>query len=434
MHVLNGINIYEKLFLTTNFYFSVGSELAYYLTLLFPLIYVWVIYKVRITENLFKKSVIFLSMITALPIFVGDIFVFGKSTYSGYTTASIFSWFTGIYDVYLPKTLASKFFFAEGNTIGILLIMLLPLLYYYLLKSKNREKILLSLLIIIHSLSMIIIGTRVGTFGAILVPSCVLVVFIFLSILKKEKFKMTFVLSLIVMIIMSAGIYTFSPAYRNQLIDAENDAFVREDNYIIDDHSDGLSEGENLIPGSQEFNHFYINYFEDNAFLISSTPKQYYLEYYYYQHDPKFWVDYIFNYTLEERINGRQFENIFIKYKWEILNTYERMFGTSYSTLMNGSIVLERDFAQQYYSFGYIGGTLLVLPWLLLFANFAMKVIFGFKKYWNMKYIMIMFSFSLAIVCGYISGHTIDQFITSMFISLLVGYLFVSMSGENNND
>ena len=49
--------------------------------------------------------------------------------------------------------------------------MLLPLLYYFFSRSKERkEKISWAMLIIVQSLSMLILSTRVASLGAFLIP------------------------------------------------------------------------------------------------------------------------------------------------------------------------------------------------------------------------------------------------------------------------
>ena len=115
--------------------------------------------------------VLFLSGIISIPILIGDLYVFADSTYYGKTVGNVFSWFSGIYSWYHPRTLASKFFFNEGNTIGILLFMILPLMYYFFASAetkKERKKILF--LIVIQSMAMQMLATRVATYGAVMMP------------------------------------------------------------------------------------------------------------------------------------------------------------------------------------------------------------------------------------------------------------------------
>ena len=428
LHVQNAQLLYDKLNLTTNFYFSLFSELTYLLTLLLPLIYVRVIDLFTLTETIVKKVTIALSCLTAIPIFIGNLFVFGKSTYSGYTTANFLAWFNGAYDVYHPRELASKFYFSEGNTMGILLLMILPLLYYFFYKAMKKERRALCALIIIHSIAMIMISTRVGTYGAILVPIAMLVLYGVMLLFRKEKLQWQFPVGLLVIIVLFTVILPYTPAHVNQTLDAEIHTIAVNSNVqIIEEQREIVGQGKDLVPGSVEYNYFYIHIFEDNmnednAYLLAGVPKQYYTLWYHYTFDPKFWVDLIFNYTLEERANGRVFENIFMNYKWQNLDLGEKMLGMGYSTFMFGSIVLEQDFKQQIYTFGYVGFVLLVLPWLFILGSCGILMLRHFKEHFNFKMLTMAMAVVIGMISGYVSGHTLDQFLTSMFLALLLGY------------
>lgn len=146
-----------------------------------------------------KLMTCILSASISITILIGDLFVFAKSTYYGYTVGNIFTWFNGIYDAYHPRTLASKFFFNEGNTIGILLFMLLPMLYYFFYKEENKKgKRYLGALIFVQSLSMQMLATRVATYGAVVIPVIFLVLYLFTVLITKRKnSKRVFALSLL---------------------------------------------------------------------------------------------------------------------------------------------------------------------------------------------------------------------------------------------
>ncbi len=127
LHCRQAEALYPRLDLTENFRFSTWQELTYVLTLALPYAAVYFIYHEHFDRKELRSMVLFLSGIISIPIVIGDLYVFADSTYYGKTVGNVFSWFSGIYSWYHPRTLASKFFFNEGNTIGILLFMILPL-------------------------------------------------------------------------------------------------------------------------------------------------------------------------------------------------------------------------------------------------------------------------------------------------------------------
>lgn len=427
LHCNQSIELYSRLYLTTNFYFNWFQELTYILTLVLPFGLIYCIYHLHFSDKIIRNITYFMSSIVAIPIFIGDLFIFGKSTYYQYTVANFFSWFNGIYETYHPRELASKFFFNEGNTIGILMFALLPLLYYFFSKaSSKKEKILVGILILIHSLSMQILATRVATYGAVLIPVCFLILYLFdCFIMKNQKIKINVVALTSACIIIFAAILPFTPAIKNQQVDAINDLALL-DNGMADEGREAFAKDVDLIPGSVEFNQYYIFMFEQygiRARYAQSIPTMYYIDWYNYKFDPYFWCDMILNHDVEERVGGRQIQKLFMDYKYANLSFEEKFLGMGYSTFMNGSILLEKDFVQQVYTLGYVGEVLCCLPWVAITAIGAILVLIKWKKLINLEVMCLAMAAVGIIGCAYTSGHTLDQFITSIFLAMLVAIL-----------
>lgn len=431
LHCKQASALYEVLDFTNNFKFSLFQELTYVLTLVMPIGMVYLMGHMHFDKKVLKFITVFLSTVISVPILIGDLFVFGKSTYFGYTVANFFSWFNGIYEAYHPRTLASKFFFNEGNTLGILLFMLLPLLFYYFSESENKkERMYMGALILVQSLSMQILATRVATYGAVVIPvifiAILVVDFLVKKFLNKEEAKLnlrTIIFSLVCAAIFFA-ILDYTPAIQNQKVDAVNDVALIT-NGAADEGRSSLKDGEELIPGSKEYNDFYIFMFETygiKARYITSVPSMYYVDYYNYKFDPKFWVDVTFM-DVYDRVSGRQIQTIFMNYKYAKLNQIEKIFGMGYSTFMNGSIVLEQDFKQQIYTLGYLGTLLCVMPWIFVVLWGVLQVLMHFNKLVNKEVMCYAFALVAALGCAYMSGHTLDQFVTTVFMSLVTAVL-----------
>lgn len=431
LHSKNAYVVQKQVYLPKNYWYSIVDEAVYCLYLIIPVFYIWVFNKQEIKEETLKYITYGISLGTAVPIFVADIFKFGFSTYVGNTIDNIFSWFSLPFDEFShhPRYYAGKFFFDEGNTIGILMTMVLPLMYYFFLKEENKKrKIIFGIMIFIHSIAMIILTTRVATLCSFLIPAVILVAYLVLSFLKYEHFNKIFISFLVVMTLICTLIYPYCPAYQNQQINAQTYAFQKSNDPQKAEIESEFREGAKGIEKySEKWFGFYTFMFEAYSWLIRVTPPVYYKEFYDYKHDPEFWVNLIFDYELEERINGRQIQTIFTNYKWNDydLSLYQKSLGLGYSTFMHGGIVLERDFARQYYMLGPIGFVFTMLPWILILLYLAIKLLLGYKdKKWNMLNIILMMSIVIGFGTSYVSGHTFDQLTTSMFISLLCGVLF----------
>ena len=435
-HCITGAYLQDHIHLGYTFVFTVKDEIIYILTLLLPLAYIYVFYLTDLSEELLEKISTCMSFVISVPILVSNIFHFGLGTYSKTVSGNIFDWFSMPFNDgnNHPRNYATKFFFEEGNTISIILVMLLPLMYYFFLREKDkRKRVVIGLLIVVDSLAMLIIGTRIASYCAALIPACVIVVYLFVWLIKSENIKKGYIVFCVVLTIINAGIIPYCPAYQNQQYDASDYSTLKLDDSIRQGYRRGIEEGaEGMEPFGPEWIDYYCYMFLQYKFLIGVTPPDYYLYYYDYRVDPKFWVDLIFDYELEERINSRQLETIFYKYKWNYLTPAQKLTGFTYSLFMWGGINIEKDFIQQFYSFGYLGFPLIMGPWIVLFLYIVYKFIRGFNnKKWNYYNIILLMSVALGTVCSLFAGHVFDQLSSNVVIALCCAYLLKNLRSSN---
>lgn len=434
IHIQVVRNAASLLRLTSNFQFSFFGELTYCLTLIIPFGLIAAFTTIRIKTKTLKQITAILSATISFPILISDLLVFGQSTYLGNTAAPFFSWFTGIYETVEPRRLACKFFFDEGNTIGILLFMLLPLMYYFFSKSEQRkEKISWAILILVQSLSMLILSTRVASLGAFLIPIAFLALYLFDSfLLKHQKVKALVLLFSAMVSLVSMLILPYTPAIQNQKRDAISDDAVRGDDDLLQKGILAYEGRFKLTPGTQEYEDFCLKAFEKSGIednLISSIPKMYYMDWYSYKKDPVFWSDLLFTVPLEQRLTGRQFQTYFMNVKWGMADAKMKLLGMGYTPFMNGSILLEQDFIQQKYTLGYLGDILLAGPWLILTAVGAVFVLLRWKKCLNLEVMVLATSLCCGLGAAYLSGHTLDQFVTTMFMAFVAAILLDRVFG-----
>lgn len=436
-HSKVGLELFETAHMGYTAYYSIFDELVYYITMMLPLVYIYVLNKREINKNIISRVTCFISLLVSLPIIISNFFGFGLNTYGDNIAGIFFDWFDLPFNATdnHPRKYATKFFFEEGNTIGVLLLMILPFMYYFFYIEKNKKKkVLFLFLIIIDSLAMLMLGTRVATYGVIIVPVVMLLVHIFTSTIKTEKFCYLFTVLCVALITINAAIIPFSPAYQNQQYDATDYSTLKLDDSIREIYKKEATYADGFEPFSKEWTDYYCYMFLNYKFLIGVTPSVYYMFYYDYRVDPKFWVDVIFNYELEERVNARQIENIFTQYKWnEFMKPEQRLVGTTYGLFMRGGINIEQDFIQQFYSYGYLGFPLVMGPWIVLFSYLLLKMIKGFKdKKWDMFNITLFAVIGLGGVGGITSGHVFDEISTSMIIALCCAYLFQNLRGKHD--
>ena len=438
LHLLSARTLIEDIHLSYTFLYYPKDEIVYTITLFLPLIYVYVFNFADIKEKVIENISLITSLLISLPIVISNVLGIGLTTYRDELKGTIFDWFKLPFDSkeFHPRRYATLFYFKEGNTIGILLLMFLVLQYFFLIKEKNsKKKILLVISIFLSSISMFIVGTRVATYGVIIVPIIVFVLYLIFLFIKKEALSKLYIIVTVIMVIINSLILPYSPAYQNQLFDASDYSTLKlEDSYRAGKRRAILNGAEGFEPFSAAWVDYYVYVFDEYKFLANVTPSIYYEYYYDYHVDPKFWVDLVFDYELEERINARQVETIFYQYKWDNYMTfYQKLFGYTFGIFMRGGINIERDFIQQFYSYGYLGFPLVMGPWFVLFGYviylFIKKLI---EKKITLYELCVLFAIALGVGSGIISGHTFDELSTSMIIALLSVLSIKQLKGANN--
>lgn len=425
LHHLIVKEMFEVLYLSNNYIYSFSTELRYVITLFLPIGLIYAFFHAEFNQNVINKIVVWSSILIAFPIFFSNLFLFGQSTYyPGPTTANFITWFMGIYEKFSPKQLATRFYFSEGNTTGIVLFAIYPLLIRQYFSSKKKWFILT--LIVIQGWAMLILATRVATYGAPLMIGVVVAIWLLLVFMKKEVFNLKSLLILTSILIMFVASLPYTPAVKNLEVDNQNNQLVVEDEYLRQQFKEGLDDS-GLIPGSVQFNHYYRYMFEQYYWLLTIS-EEYYKWYYPYVMDPKFYIDLIFEYDFWERQSGRQFQQIFFDYKWSKLNQFQKLFGFGYSRFMMGSILLEQDFVMQKYTLGYLGTIVLTFPWIGLTLYFIYKVIRNIKKVFDFDLIAYGVAFISIIGGAYMSGHVLDQFFSSTYLAFFAAIILFKLN------
>lgn len=404
-------------------------EIKYILFLILPYVLLWATSKIYIEKKLINTTVIFISLFICTNIFITNILVSSYGSYGGITYQNIFTWFIGIYDSYTPKELTSMGFYFFSNPLSGSLIVIYPLV----VKAYLEEKTKLSLTaIIIQTLAMFMIGTRVGAYGIIIVLVAMLLVYLFLILIKYQKeICKKFIILLVVLASLSIVILPFSPAYRNA-------SFDYDDELSFDDNERLLAAGLLAlkdIKDPDEYHYALIYQLEHIYIYYITFPREYYEYYYSYKFDPEFYFD-VLSLPFEQRKGGRQFEKYFINRKYNDLTDEQKLFGLGYSRMSQGGIVLEQDFLNQYYLLGPIGACITVVPYLILFVYLSILLLLRIRKkeYFTFENLMLYMSFSLGLIISYYSGHILDEPIASFYLAFIGGRALFSLKNKEVNN
>ncbi len=417
--------------LPSNFKISFKVELKAILVLIMPFILMYCVYLAQFSRKMFNRIILLVSIAICSSIFITNLFSISLASYGGVTEANFISWFTGIYEEGInPKLLTSKGWYQSANVLGALMCMLLSLLYKILYEVKRKWPIVL--LIMLHSLCMMMIGTRVATLGVVLVAIAALLSYIGCSVLRLNPFRLKLFMIIIAMIALTVVVYPYTPAIKYQ----ENNTQLIKNLKEEEEKSDGVNQMSNQVEQLQKHvddkegkDAVLIAILRENLSLFT-FPAVYYDESYPIEFDPEFWNG-VLNEPFEKRSDGRKLQKLFVEYKWGQMDTKERMMGIGFSPLNEGNIMLEKDGWRQLYSMGIIGFFLFVGPYIILVLMSIIRALINFKKIVNFSNLMLLVSVILGLGAAYYSGHVLEEFFGNVYLGFITVSLFLN-TGSNN--
>lgn len=416
-----------------NFNYSVISEAFTLIKLSVPFTLMYILNYVE-----FKKKDYFLVIKTWVILIAGSIVLLNilKCSLSSYTNEfvkySIFSWGQN-----LPYTeLATKGLFAYANQEAVIMLLLLIIsIYNYLTNNKKRN----IFYIILLTLGMLMLGTRISTYGGNLVFIGIYLFYFIFQIINKSKINKKSLL-LIPIILVWLLVLPLSP--NSSRVGEINQSIEKIETTEIDESATavGTTNIINNVPIDDELKEFEekiqspiclcneltleekMEYIEKkyNSIVISDN---FYKDFYPYQYDPDFWVD-IVNTQQKVYINYRYLELKIIQRVVENNDDkFDILFGITNTRIQN-IVNIERDIILQYYAFGIIGFIVIMLYYIynlyLLIKKTVMK-----KTYLEF---CLLSSLIFYLVCAFMSGNIIN------FLAPMIPLCFIINTKYNTKD
>ena len=406
MHVLNALQFNTSI--GNHFSFSYITELFYFIRMFIPIILIYITYHSKLTEENFRKIIITVSLIFSLIIIITNILGIALTSYGGNNTisANIFSWFTN--NNYKFEQLASKGFFYMANQISGVLMLLLPINLYYAIKTLNKISIISSFCL---SLAMIMLGTRIATYGWALVSFAIFIAWMFFAIIHKNKINATprkaLIYSLITIILV---LITINSPLNKRISDTD---FANLENENLSTEIKKKFKDINTDEETKEFIKKYsVKY---------SIPLVYIENLYPYTEDSNFWID-TMKLPYSERGGNRNLENLITKRIYNLNNNkFDKYLGMGYSRFRNAEIYIEQDFVVHYYTIGIFGILLFIGPYFVV-ASFAI-IYMIINKRLRMRTTILCMSVYLTLAISYFSGHILDELIVTIILGFISGFI-----------
>lgn len=292
----------------------------------------------------------------------------------------------------------SGWFFA-ANELGTLLAIVFPIILWIAIKKTTSfKKSYHWVQVVLTGYSLFSIGTKVGFLSVIIGLSLAIVGVLLSWVINRQKSsEKNYLLNLIILIILTMGttvVMPYLPAFTNttaHLQSLEKDQPKEKDN---------TDETENDESSSEE-----------NLFGENEGPNKSVLDGVVY--------------------SGR---DGFLTMHKEFFNRAplgQKVFGMGYAGNYEESPkIIERDFHDIYYQFGWLGFILLLMP-IFYYGICITKVIFkNIIGVLSAKYILIAASLALGLGIAYLAGHMLSAPAVSTYFSLLLGYLIVDLKIE----
>ncbi len=386
------------------FKYSITTELFYIIRMLLPIAIILITYKLKPTKEEIIKLFVIVAFITSFIIIGLNFLNIACASYGGgFIKANFFAWFSN--KGYIPYDLASKGWFNSANQISGLMFILFTICLYSLCDKITKWRVITTSLTLF---AMIMLGTRVASYGWFLILIMMIVLYLIYSfVFKTNKFEwkkfglLLLILALGAVLMIKAPIVNTGTGYS----DAD------------DKKMQSLNTNEDL----------------EEKMKYSGTHPAFYKEIYPYKEHRDFWVKVAEKVSPEKRVGNRNSQKLITQ---DVAKTYENVgtifFGLGYSRFINAYLYLEQDFVVHYYTIGVFGIIIFLCPYLLI------ALYFMFQKIKKKKFVLfdavILAALILPLGISYLSGHIIDELIISLYLGFIAGYLLYDSRKEKEND
>ena len=362
---------------TGSSYSNIIHEAQYLVNYTFMILNLFIFIYVFKDKNLdkIKKSIAIMSLIYILSIFIA---IFTKTSSSTYI-----------------EGMGYKGWFESGNSIGSILILTM-FIYLSLLKDKKFRFVIIPTVILVGIYLSLLLGTRVGLFGFILVLMCYIFVEILYKIIHKTKINKKAVaimisgIAIVLLVVVTVGSVTLQR--RKHLSDIEQN--IQDEKTSNEAHVTGsiLEIKEKIEENTLEEGY------------MNEPQKKSILELYDICNNLKVKNN-------DQRMQQLIYNVLLVKNQKSISGI---LFGNGYMNNFR-ELVLEMEIPAFLLNFGIIGFVLFFIPFL---AIFIYSVYIGFKniKKIDKEYMMLCLGGGFVFALSFFAGYTFFNSSTMMVI------------------
>lgn len=442
----------DSYFITQGIY-SFATELTYVLRLVVPVLLIYFVVILKPDKEQIEKAIISVVFIISLVIIITNILKISFASYSSDNNIINYNIFEWLKETDIPyRESLSKGLFVSANQIGALLAILLPVVVMYI--QKNNKPFTYFTLIL-GVISMVIIGTRVATYGFIITIIAMLLASAVICIIKKETYNYITLLLVVCVMFLGLVIYSKSPA-KNRTFLTDSDGMYYETIEEIEDIDEYVTIEEfNEILQDESRMKEYMKYSANKKITIDELrykvkckyikynyryhgiTRKYIVDIYPYDEDPEFWLE-LFEEPLSIKGDNRARQSVIIKHIKEINNNYilDTLLGMGATPMNSREYMIENDLISHYYNIGIIGIMLFVSPYATILVYALITILKDIRNRINLTIVALCLSIIMTYSVGYFAGHVIDEYIVTIFVAAISGLLVneTSITGGRNNE
>lgn len=448
--------ILHHLFITdfnvmTGVTYSFKEELFYYIRMIIPIYLLYITYNSSYKLKDLKISIYLLCIIMGSMLLISNFTKTSLATYSDHQIAcNVLDWFKQNENcTYLYS--ASRGFF-NTMIITYLLLLSIPLVVYDFING-TKYNILKVILIVVNMLCCFMVGTKVTTYGCLILLTVSILLALYYTFVSKKKSHnlikiamLSFILAGFIMII------PYSPSNSRKIVDnvsydkqkdilaevsdskikvKDIKKYVKKDKINITADEITIEEVLELVDDETEKEKILSDYLSKYYYAYGFS--QYLIEKSYpYTVDPFFWKNLIDNMPLYERSNNRIVVEKILKRVIELNGNKVKykLFGIGYSRTSH-IYNLERDIKYQYYSMGILGTTVLFFPYIGTIIFVLIMIIKKATDYSLYKSASIILGIGFIICVAYYSGNTLENLGIVMPLGIICGYIVKREEGNH---
>lgn len=436
VHHLNIVNS-NGYYMTQNIY-SWFTEMMYVLRLILPVLIIYIVILIKPKKESVEKVIVIAASIISVVILLTNVLEVSYASYSsenGMISYNFIDWFK-MDDLSYRETL-SKGFFVSANQIGALLVILLPTVMYYTLKENKPY---MYLVLLVQIVSMVLIGTRVASYGWILVAAALIIVYtILISMNLHKKLRILSVFTIILIFEVGILLYVHSPA-KNKDTDATYDTmytteieekkgrgeYVSLEEFLLmleDENKLQKYVGKNYNENTLKYDAI-CKYVKENHRYNYITEK-YVKQIYPYTEDPEFWLG-MFSEPVAVKRDSRNRQLAIVK---RIKDKNQNMVGDTLlgigATPMNDrEFMIENDLISHYYNLGIVGLIIFMSPYLLCILYALWQTRRSLKKLLDIRLAAYLLAICMAYFIGYFAGHVLDEYVITIYLATIAGIVF----------